>query len=90
MGLILMILKRKIIFPMVKDIYIEDRDCKGCFIRPLWSYDEIDHNFGYIKMKIHNFQEKNDHKAYMKWEKKIELFLNATIIPRKRNQTSHH
>ena len=35
-------------------------------------YEEFDRNLGSIKMTIPPFQGKNDLKAYIKWEKKVE------------------
>ena len=32
-----------------------------------------DNNLGSIKMKIPSFQGKNDHEAYLEWEKNVEL-----------------
>jgi hypothetical protein len=37
----------------------------------------IDRNLGNIKMKIPSFQGKNDPKAYLEWEKKVELIFEC-------------
>jgi hypothetical protein len=39
--------------------------------------DGIDGNLGNIKMKIPSFQGKNDPKAYLEWEKKVELIFEC-------------
>ena len=36
-----------------------------------------DNNLGSIKMKIPSFQGKNDHEAYLEWEKKVELVFDC-------------
>ena len=42
--------------------------------------DREDNNLGSIKMKIPSFQGKNDPKAYLEWEKKMELVFFAITI----------
>jgi hypothetical protein len=37
----------------------------------------IDRNLGNIKMKIPSFQGKNNSKAYLEWEKKVELIFEC-------------
>ena len=41
-----------------------------------------DNNLGNIKMKIPSFQGKNDPKAYLEWERKVDFFFIVTIIPK--------
>ena len=43
------------------------------FRRDLRWQDGTDKNVGNIKMKIPSFQGKNNHEAYLEWEKKMEL-----------------
>ena len=43
---------------------------------PRWQ-DGIDRNLGNIKMKIPLFQGKNDHEAYLEWDKKVELIFKC-------------
>ena len=49
-----------------------ERHGRGFRIRPRWR-DGTDRNIGNTKMKIPSFQGKNDPKAYLEWEKKVEL-----------------
>ena len=39
--------------------------------------DRKDNNLGSIKMKVPSFQGKNDPKAYLEWEKKMELVFDC-------------
>ena len=39
--------------------------------------DEVDRNFGNIKMKIPSFQGRNDPEVYLEWEKKVELIFDC-------------
>jgi hypothetical protein len=36
------------------------------------NYEDVDGDLDTIKLKIPNFQGKNDPKAYLKWEKKAD------------------
>jgi hypothetical protein len=39
--------------------------------------DGLDNNLGSIKLKIPTFQEKNDPKTYLDWEKKVEFVFDC-------------
>ena len=45
---------------------------------PCWCFqagphhEEMDGDLNIIKLKIPNFQGKNDHEAYLEWEKKVD------------------
>jgi hypothetical protein len=36
-------------------------------------HNDLDNNLGSIKLKIPTFQEKNDSKTYLDWEKNVEF-----------------
>ena len=49
---------------------------------PFYSRDRgndnfVDRNLGSIKLKIPHFQGKSDPKAYLQWEKKVELIFDC-------------
>lgn len=45
----------------------------GGLVRNLRKREEVDRDLGNIKMQIPTFQGQNNLKAYLNWEKKIEL-----------------
>ena len=53
-----------------------ERRGRGFRKDPRWQ-DGTDRNLGNIKMKIPLFQGKNDLKAYLEWEKKVELIFEC-------------
>jgi hypothetical protein len=53
-----------------------ERRGRGFRRDPRWR-DGTDKNLGNIKMKIPSFQGKNDPKAYLEWEKKVELIFKC-------------
>ena len=54
--------------------FVPRRERRGRgFRRDLRWQDGTDKNVGNIKMKIPSFQGKNNHEAYLEWEKKMEL-----------------
>jgi len=41
------------------------------------TYKDMDGDLETIKLKISNFQGKNDHEAYLEWEKKVEWIFDC-------------
>ena len=50
------------------------------------NYEDMDGDT--IKMKIPNFQGKNDLKAYLEWEKKVNLIFDCHSYSKQKNQIS--
>uniref|UniRef100_A0A2N9GY58 Retrotransposon gag domain-containing protein n=1 Tax=Fagus sylvatica TaxID=28930 RepID=A0A2N9GY58_FAGSY len=61
-----------------------ERHGRGFRIGPRWR-DGIDRNLGNIKMKIPSFQGKSDPKAYLEWEKKVELIFECHNYSEEKN-----
>ena len=53
-----------------------ERRGRGFRTGPKWR-DGTDRNLGNIKMKIPSFQGNNHPKAYLEWEKKVELIFEC-------------
>ena len=54
----------------------QERRGRGFQRDPRW-LDGTNRNLGNIKMKIPSFQEKNNSKVYLEWEKKVELIFEC-------------
>ena len=50
------------------------------------NYEDVDGDLDTIKLKIPNFQGKNDPKAYLKWEKKADwiFYCHRAILNKRR------
>ena len=50
------------------------------------NYEDVDGDLDTIKLKIPNFQGKNDPKAYLKWEKKADwiFYYHRAILNKRR------
>jgi len=47
--------------------------------RGMGTYKDMDGDLVTIKLKIPNFQGKNDPRAYLEWEKKVDCFSDCHI-----------
>jgi hypothetical protein len=45
--------------------------------RGMGNYEDVDGDLDTIKVKILNFQCKNDPKAYLEWEKKVDWIFDC-------------
>ena len=56
-------------------------NCRG-----MGTYEDMDGDLGTIKLKIPNFQGKNNPEAYLEWEKKVIGFFIAIAILNKKKK----
>jgi len=54
-----------------------DRTGLGGMFRGMGTYEDMDGDLDTIKLKIPNFQGKNDPEAYLEWEKKVDLIFDC-------------
>jgi hypothetical protein len=60
------------LYLLAKELGLDHRDMMNVNFYGMGNYEDMDGDLNSIKLKIPNFQGKNNPDAYLEWEKKVD------------------